>query len=232
MTFFRCLRPDLALPAAAVLPAVGFQITRPAALRFPIDVPRPTVQRVALFDARPAVRSFRFQPSTSPPAVPARPARPARPLPPATGPAEAAAVPATDGTAPAPETARKRTRITPPADVVKLSERFFYLLQPDLETILETSSLEFPRQPFPFQFDGMAFLMPRHGAVLADEMGLGKSMQAISSIRLLVRGGQARRVLVVCPKGLVSNWTRELADWAPEILVAVVEGDQQRRRWQ
>ncbi|MFM7291975.1 MAG: DEAD/DEAH box helicase [Planctomycetia bacterium] len=229
MTFFRCLRPDLALPAAAVLPAVGFRITRPAALRFPIDVPRPTVQRVELFDARPAVRSFRFQPSTSPPAVPVRPARP---LPPATGPAEAAAVPATDGTAPAPETARKRTRITPPADVVKLSERFFYLLQPDLETILETSSLEFPRQPFPFQFDGMAFLMPRHGAVLADEMGLGKSMQAISSIRLLVRGGQARRVLVVCPKGLVSNWTRELADWAPEILVAVVEGDQQRRRWQ
>jgi SNF2 family DNA or RNA helicase len=78
----------------------------------------------------------------------------------------------------------------------------------------------------------MAFLMPRHGAVLADEMGLGKSMQAISSIRLLVRSGQARRVLVVCPKGLVSNWTRELADWAPEILVAVIEGDQQRRRWQ
>jgi SNF2 family DNA or RNA helicase len=39
-------------------------------------------------------------------------------------------------------------------------------------------------------------------------------------------------VLVVCPKGLVSNWTRELADWAPEILVAVIEGDQQRRRWQ
>jgi SNF2 family DNA or RNA helicase len=113
-----------------------------------------------------------------------------------------------------------------------MSERFYYLLQPDLETILETSSLEFPRQPFPFQFDGMAFLMPRHGAVLADEMGLGKSMQAISSIRLLVRSGEARRVLVVCPKGLVSNWTRELADWAPEILIAVIEGDQQRRRWQ
>ncbi|NBW86111.1 MAG: DEAD/DEAH box helicase, partial [Planctomycetia bacterium] len=84
----------------------------------------------------------------------------------------------------------------------------------------------------PFQLDGMAFLMPRHGAVLADEMGLGKSMQAISSIRLLVRSGEARRVLVVCPKGLVSNWTRELADWAPELVVAVVEGDPQRRRWQ
>ena len=78
----------------------------------------------------------------------------------------------------------------------------------------------------------MAFLMPRHGAILADEMGLGKSMQAISSLRLLVRSGQARRVLVVCPKGLVSNWARELADWAPELVVAVVEGDPLRRRWQ
>jgi len=127
---------------------------------------------------------------------------------------------------------RRRTRIVPPRDVVKLSERFFYLLQPDLETVLETSRLEFPRQPFPFQLDGMAFLVPRHGAVLADEMGLGKSMQAISSIRLLVRSGEARRVLVVCPKGLVSNWVRELGDWAPELLVAVIEGDPQRRRWQ
>ena len=126
----------------------------------------------------------------------------------------------------------KRTRIAPPRDVVKLSERFFFLLQPDLESILESSRLEFPREPFPFQLDGMAFLVPRHGAVLADEMGLGKSMQAISSLRLLIRSGEARRVLVVCPKGLVSNWTRELADWAPELLVAVIEGDPQRRRWQ
>jgi SNF2 family DNA or RNA helicase len=39
-------------------------------------------------------------------------------------------------------------------------------------------------------------------------------------------------VLVVCPKGLVSNWARELADWAPELVVAVIEGDQPRRRWQ
>jgi SNF2 family DNA or RNA helicase len=128
--------------------------------------------------------------------------------------------------------ATRRTRITPPRDVVKLSERFFYLLQPDLEAMLHAGTLEFPRQPFPFQLDGMAFLLPRHSAVLADEMGLGKSMQAISSIRLLVRSGEARRVLVVCPKGLVSNWGRELADWAPELMVAVIEGDQARRRWQ
>ncbi|MCX7430615.1 MAG: DEAD/DEAH box helicase [Planctomycetia bacterium] len=220
---------ELAIPPVAVVTSVDPRVVRPAALRFPIDVPRPAVTRIGLFDARPVVQSFRFQPSVAPPpAVPKRAAAAAATVP-RVPPSEDLQAGAESGSPPPPP---KRTRIAPPADVVKLSERFFYLLQPDLETILETSSLEFPRQPFPFQFDGMAFLMPRHGAVLADEMGLGKSMQAISSIRLLVRLGEARRVLVVCPKGLVSNWTRELADWAPELLVAVIEGDQQRRRWQ
>jgi SNF2 family DNA or RNA helicase len=193
------------------------RIVRPPALRLPLAAPVPEIVRVDLVLPRPRVTSCRFAPPVSVP-TPA-----SAPTPPRRAPAPAAAGAAA---------ARPRTRIAPPRDVVKLSEKFFYLLQPDLETTLKSVRLEFPRQPFPFQLDGMAFLVPRHGAVLADEMGLGKSMQAISSIRLLVRSGEARRVLVVCPKGLVSNWARELADWAPEIVVAVVEGDQPRRRWQ
>ena len=216
-------RPDLVLPEVAVMPPVAARLPQLAALRLPLAdvVVRPT--RLPLQDAAPRVTSCRFPRAAcaaSPPPPPSPPApRPGRPCRDAAGGDET-------------PVARPRTRIAPPKDVVKLSERFFYLLQPDLETMLQTGKLEFPRQPFPFQLDGMAFLMPRHGAVLADEMGLGKSMQAISSIRLLVRSGEARRVLVVCPKGLVSNWTRELADWAPELVVAVVEGDPQRRRWQ
>jgi SNF2 family DNA or RNA helicase len=221
---------ELAVPLVQVLPRVGATIDRPAALRLPIDVPRPAVMRIGPGDERPVVRSFRFQQAATPPARPVRPVAAEQPVTLAIAQAPEAA--AAEAVAEQSSPPAKRTRIAPPADVVKLSERFFYLLQPDLETILQTSSLDFPRQPFPFQLDGMAFLVPRHGAVLADEMGLGKSMQAISSIRLLVRSGEARKVLVVCPKGLVSNWTRELADWAPEILVAVIEGDPQRRRWQ
>ena len=127
---------------------------------------------------------------------------------------------------------RKRTRVQPPQDVVKLSERLFYLLQPDLETLLAGCCLSFPHEPFPFQFDGMAFLLPRFGGILADEMGLGKSMQAISSLRLLVHSGQVRSVLIICPKGLVSNWSRELSVWAPELVVGVIAGDRERRQWQ
>ncbi len=125
-----------------------------------------------------------------------------------------------------------KTRIHPPKDVIKLEDRLQYLLQPSLETILSERSLEFPFVPFPYQMEGIAFLYAREAAVLADEMGLGKTMQAITAIRLLLRCGEIRSVLLVCPKPLVSNWQQEFAQWAPEIPVAIVEGDHQRRRWQ
>ena len=57
-------------------------------------------------------------------------------------------------------------------------------------------------------------------------MGLGKTMQAITAIRMLIRSGEVRSVLLVCPKPLVTNWKREFAMWAPELPVSVIEGDQ------
>jgi SNF2 family DNA or RNA helicase len=101
-----------------------------------------------------------------------------------------------------------------------------------LELLLARGSLEFPKQPFAYQLQGVAFLYPRFGALLADEMGLGKTMQAITAIRLLLFTGEIGRVLLVCPKPLVSNWVREFALWAPEVSVSVIEGDPQRRSWQ
>jgi SNF2 family DNA or RNA helicase len=126
----------------------------------------------------------------------------------------------------------RATRIRPPDDVVKLQDRLQYLLQPSLETLLDDNELSFPFQPFSYQLDGVAFLFPRYSAVLADEMGLGKTMQAITAVRLLIRTGTLRRVLLVCPKPLVTNWVREFSLWAPELPVAVIEGDQTKRRWQ
>ena len=125
-----------------------------------------------------------------------------------------------------------RTRIHPPRDVVKLEDRLFYVLQPPLETMLSGPTLQFPVPPFPYQLQGVAFLYPRYAAILADEMGLGKTMQAITAMRLLLRTGQVRSVLLFCPKPLVPNWQREFAGWAPELPVTVIEGDQSRRDWQ
>jgi SNF2 family DNA or RNA helicase len=209
---------DFALPRIVVAGGCDLALPTPPALRLPMVLPAPAVTSIEPLPPRPRVQSHFFARPVEVPPPAAEPAgRPPRSTPTASKECRG-------------ET--RRARIAPPQDVVKLSERFFYLLQPDLETMLRGGKLAFPRQPFPFQFEGMAFLLPRHSAVLADEMGLGKSMQAISSIRLLVRSGEARRVLVVCPKGLVSNWARELADWAPELLVAVIDGDPARRRWQ
>lgn len=123
------------------------------------------------------------------------------------------------------------TRIRPPHDLVRLEDRLRMLLQPPLESLLNVESLEFAFQPFSFQLDGIAFLYPRHRAVLADEMGLGKTMQAVTAIRLLAHQEQVRRVLLVCPKPLVTNWQREFAQWAPEIPITTIEGGPSRRQW-
>lgn len=124
-----------------------------------------------------------------------------------------------------------RTRLKPPGDVIKLSDRLFYLLQPPLEHLFAGNTMEFPFKPFPFQFAGVAFLFPRHSAILADEMGLGKTMQAITSMRMLLRTGHAKQILLICPKPLVTNWLREFKLWAPEIPIVAIEGNRAQRQW-
>lgn len=126
----------------------------------------------------------------------------------------------------------RRHRIKPPNEVVKLQDRLFYLLQPPLDSLVGSGQITFAFEPFPYQLDGIAFLFPRYAAILADEMGLGKTMQAISTIRMLVCSGEARRVLLVCPKPLVSNWLREFQTWAPEIPITTIEGPAAKREFQ
>lgn len=123
------------------------------------------------------------------------------------------------------------TRIRPPRDLVKLSDRLRMILEPPLESLLSLQQLRFAFPPFAYQLDGVAFLYPRHEAVLADEMGLGKTMQTVTAVRLLAHQGQLRRVLLVCPKPLVSNWQREFSLWAPELPLTIVEGGPVRRQW-
>ena len=125
-----------------------------------------------------------------------------------------------------------RTRVLPPRDIIKLEDRLYYLLQPPLESIAATESLRFPFEPFPYQFEGVAFLYSRFAGILADEMGLGKTMQAITTIRMLFCSGEIRNVLLICPKPLVSNWKKEFELWAPEIPFSIVHGNSSRREWQ
>lgn len=125
---------------------------------------------------------------------------------------------------------RRITRIKPPADALSLQDRLFYLLQPPLESWLAGQELIMPFEPFGYQYEGIAWLFASHSALLADEMGLGKTMQTITAIRLLLRSGQARRILLICPKPLIPNWQREFRTWAEELPVVTVEGNGPRRR--
>ncbi len=133
---------------------------------------------------------------------------------------------------PAPEQPQpvKMTRLKPPRDTVVFKERLLYLLQPPLENVFAGRQITVPFKPYPYQMEGIAFLMPRHAALLADEMGLGKTMQTILALRLMFHGGLVRRALLVCPKPLVNNWSRELQTWAPDVPFEVIGGDLEERR--
>ncbi|MFO0938467.1 MAG: DEAD/DEAH box helicase [Gemmataceae bacterium] len=124
-------------------------------------------------------------------------------------------------------------RTRPTHETVLFKDRLLYLLQPPLDGVFDGRQLEVPFEPFSYQLEGIAFLMPRHSALLADEMGLGKTMQTILTLRLLFHQGIARKVLLICPKPLVFNWSREIKQWAPEVPFEVFEGDteQRRRTW-
>lgn len=78
------------------------------------------------------------------------------------------------------------------------------------------------RNLFPFQRQGVEWLIERRGAVLADDMGLGKTVQVISAMRLLFNRAVVRNALVICPKSLIANWERELVRWAPELGVSII----------
>jgi SNF2 family DNA or RNA helicase len=131
---------------------------------------------------------------------------------------------------PAPTPEKKTTRLKPPSEVVVFKDRLLYLLQPPLENIFANKQVRLPFEPFKYQLEGIAFLMPRHAALLADEMGLGKTAQAIVALRLLFHAGLIRKVLLVCPKPLVNNWSRELRSWAEDVPFEVIAGDTQARR--
>lgn len=63
---------------------------------------------------------------------------------------------------------------------------------------------------YPYQVEGVGFLVGAQRAILADDMGLGKTLQAIAATHWLIRNRGVRRALVICPASLKHQWAREI----------------------
>jgi SNF2 family DNA or RNA helicase len=132
-----------------------------------------------------------------------------------------------------PSATPKRQR-TPRKHELSLVERLLLVLQPPLDLLLEPAGpLEWPAPLYPYQREGVATLVERDALLLADDMGLGKTIQAIAAVRVLTRLRRISRVLVVAPASLLSQWSHELKNWAPELRATVVRGGplERQRLW-
>jgi SNF2 family DNA or RNA helicase len=83
-------------------------------------------------------------------------------------------------------------------------------------------------QLYPFQREGVAFLVGTRRALLADDMGLGKTLQAIAAALYLQRQQGLKRALVVCPASLKYQWQSEVLRFTGR-RAEVIGGDQAAR---
>jgi SWI/SNF-related matrix-associated actin-dependent regulator of chromatin subfamily A member 5 len=86
-----------------------------------------------------------------------------------------------------------------------------------------------------YQLEGLNWLIKLHenniNGILADEMGLGKTLQTISLLAYL---RESRNIngphLIIVPKSVVTNWTREFKRWCPSIRCVRLQGTQDERK--
>lgn len=64
----------------------------------------------------------------------------------------------------------------------------------------------FTPQPYPYQIQGALKAAYQGHNLIADEPGLGKTIQAILTAGLT----QAKRIIVICPPALITNWATEI----------------------
>ena len=80
----------------------------------------------------------------------------------------------------------------------------------------------------PYQLDGIAFAASAGRAILADDMGLGKTIQGIGVAELLAKWADIKRVLVICPASLKSQWRSEVTRFSGRSVQLVLGTGEER----
>lgn len=93
---------------------------------------------------------------------------------------------------------------------------------------LRTSLLKVPL--LPYQLDGVAFAASAGRAILADDMGLGKTIQGVGLAEVLAREAGIRKVLIVCPASLKSQWKNEIHRFCDRDVQLVAGANANRRQ--
>lgn len=82
----------------------------------------------------------------------------------------------------------------------------------------------------PYQLRGYSWMYRNSkigfGSVIADDMGLGKTLQVITTILKYKEDGflDKKKVLVVAPTGLLTNWQSEIEKFAPSLEAFIFHG--------
>jgi len=82
----------------------------------------------------------------------------------------------------------------------------------------------------PYQHRGYSWMYRNakigFGSVLADDMGLGKTLQVITTLLKYKEEGflENKKVLVIAPTGLLTNWQTELEKFAPGLKAKIYHG--------
>ncbi len=107
------------------------------------------------------------------------------------------------------------------------------VLMPEIDFDLP-QELSFPSQLFPYQIQGIKFLISNPSALLADQMGTGKTVQSTTALRILFIKGEVKKGLIVVPSNLITVWEEHLKKWAPEVQFITVRDTKEGRKvlWQ
>ncbi|MDR0793305.1 MAG: DEAD/DEAH box helicase, partial [Chitinophagaceae bacterium] len=103
-----------------------------------------------------------------------------------------------------------------------------------LNDLSETQNADFSlikADLFPYQKEGIEFVLFKKACIIADEMGLGKTIQAIGAAVLKKQIFGFQKTLVVCPATLKSQWKKEIEKFTNEKAL-VVNGTPKEREKQ